>query len=77
MKEYDNALADDFEIIEDWYKYREKKYKEIDAWASDPLLKEDSLNRLMDVMIEGGELDKKVPYDAVVTTEYAEDAMEK
>ena len=31
----------------------------------------------MDVMIEGGELDKKVPYDAVVTTEYAEDAMEK
>ena len=53
------------------------KYKEIDAWASDPLLKEDSLNRLMDVMIEGGELDKKVPYDAVVTTEYAKSAMEK
>ena len=51
------------------------KYKEIDAWSSDPLLKEESLNRLMDVMIEGGELDEKVPYDAVVTTKYAEDAM--
>ena len=53
-----------------------QKYKEIDAWASNPLLKEDSLNRLMDVMIEGGELDEKVPYDSIVTTTYAEKAIE-
>lgn len=52
-----------------------QKYKEIDAWSSDPVLKEDSLNRLMDVMIEGGELDEKIPYDAVVNTTYAEDAI--
>ncbi|MCC3868460.1 ABC transporter substrate-binding protein [Terrisporobacter mayombei] len=52
-----------------------QKYKEIDAWSSDPLLKEDSLNRLMDVMIEGGELNEKVPYDSVVTTTYAENAI--
>ncbi len=52
-----------------------QKYKEIDAWSSDPLLKEDSLNRLMDVMIEGGELNDKVPYDSVVTTTYAEKAI--
>ena len=53
-----------------------KKYKEIDAWSSDPLLKEESLNRLMDVMIEGKELDEKIPYDAVVTTEYAQNAID-
>lgn len=53
-----------------------QKYKEIDAWASNPLLKEDSLNRLMDVMIEGGELDEKIPYNSVVTTTYAEKAIE-
>jgi len=52
-----------------------QKYKEIDAWSSDPLLKEDSLNRLMDVMIEGGELNEKVPYDSVVTTTYAQKAI--
>ena len=42
----------------------------------DPLLKEDSLNRLMDVMIEGGELNEKVPYDSIVTTTYADKAIE-
>lgn len=64
----DNSL-DDLKIVA-------QKYKEIDAWAADPLLKEDSLNRLMDVMIEGGELDEKVPYDSLVTTNYAEKAIE-
>ncbi len=53
-----------------------QKYKEIDAWASDPILKEESLNRLMDVMIEGGELDEKIPYDSVVTTTYAQKAID-
>lgn len=53
-----------------------QKYKEIDAWSSDPLLKEDSLDRLMNVMIEGGELSEKVPYDSIVTTTYAEKAIE-
>lgn len=52
-----------------------KSYKEIDAWSSDPLLKENSLNRLMDVMIEAGELDEKVPYDSLVDTSYADNAI--
>ncbi len=64
----DNSL-EDLEVVA-------HKYKEIDAWASDPLLKEDSLNRLMDVMIEGGELNEKVPYDSLVTTTYADKAIE-
>ncbi|MEG0051107.1 MAG: ABC transporter substrate-binding protein [Terrisporobacter sp.] len=52
-----------------------QKYKEIDAWSSDPLLKEESMNRLMDVMIKGGELKEKIPYDSVVNTSYAEKAI--
>lgn len=66
---FEDTSLDDLKIVA-------QKYKEIDAWAADPLLKEDSLNRLMDVMIEGGELDEKVPYDSVVTTNYAEKAIE-
>lgn len=52
-----------------------QNYKKIDAWSSNPLLKEDSLNRLMNVMIEGGELEEKVPYDAIVNTTYAENTI--
>lgn len=65
---FEDTSLEDLEIVA-------QKYKEIDAWSSDPLLKEDSLNRLMDVMIEGGELNEKVPYDSVVTTTYAENAI--
>lgn len=66
---FEDTSLDDLKVVA-------HKYKEIDAWASDPLLKEDSLNRLMDVMIEGGELNEKVPYDSVVTTTYADKAIE-
>lgn len=57
-----------------------KKYKEIDAWSSEPTLTSKSLSNLMDVMVEAGELDKNVSYDTVynnvVTTSYAEKAIE-
>lgn len=66
---FEDTSLDDLKVVA-------HKYKEIDAWASDPLLKEDSLNRLMDVMIEGKELDEKVPYDSIVTTTYADKAIE-
>ena len=49
-----------------------ERYKAIDAWCENPILKEESLNRLMDVMELAGELDKRAPYQTIVTTEYAE-----
>ena len=52
-----------------------KRYRSIDAWASDPILKEDGLDRLQDVMTEAGVLDKRVPYDKVVNTKFAEKAV--
>lgn len=52
-----------------------QRYKDNDTWCEEPLLKEESLNRLMDVMELAGELTKRVPYDKVVTTTFAENAV--
>ncbi|MDF2612732.1 MAG: transporter substrate-binding protein [Clostridia bacterium] len=51
------------------------RYKDIDAWCSEPMLKEDSLNRLMDVMQLAGELDQRPEYDKIVNTEFAKNAI--
>lgn len=54
-----------------------QSYKEIDAWNENPILKEDSFNRLQEVMVEAGELTEKVPYDKIVNNKYAEKAISK
>ena len=51
-----------------------QSYKDIDAWNETPILKEESFNRLQDVMIEAGELTEKVPYSEIVNNIYAEKA---
>lgn len=52
-----------------------KNYRQIEAWAKDPTLTVDSLNKLMDIIELAGQLDKRAPYDKIVTTEYARNAM--
>lgn len=54
-----------------------KRYKDQDTWAKDPILKPEALDLLQKIISEAGELDKKVPYDKVVTTEFAEKAIKK
>lgn len=54
-----------------------KRYKDIDAWNEDPVLKETSMGRLQDVMEEAGVLTKRAPYDKIVTTDYAQNALKK
>ncbi|SET82918.1 NitT/TauT family transport system substrate-binding protein, partial [Natronincola peptidivorans] len=49
--------------------------RSIDAWTPNPVLTEEGLDRLQDVMTEAGELSERVPYDAIVVTEFAEAAM--
>ena len=49
-----------------------QSYKDIDAWNEDPILKEESFDRLQEVMIEAGELKEKVPYNEIVNNTYAE-----
>jgi len=54
-----------------------QRYKDVDAWNEDPILKEESLNRLMDIMESAGELEKRAPYDTIVNTQFAIRAIEE
>lgn len=54
-----------------------QSYKDIDAWNDTPILTQESFERLEEVMIEAGELEKQVPYDKLINNTYAEKAIEK
>lgn len=47
-------------------------YKDIDTWNETPELKEESFERLQEVMTQAGELTKKVPFEKIVNNKYAE-----
>ena len=49
-----------------------QKYKDIDAWKENPILKEEAFDKLQLVMTEAGELDQKAPYDKIVNNTFAE-----
>mgnify|MGYP002617197161 CR=1 FL=1 len=52
-----------------------QSYKDIDAWNETPVLKEESFNKLQDVISEAGELKQKAPYDKIVNNKYAENVI--
>jgi NitT/TauT family transport system substrate-binding protein len=54
-----------------------KRYKDQDTWCETPVMKEESLTLLQDILESSGELDKRVPYEEIVTTEFAEKAIQK
>ena len=51
-----------------------QSYKDIEAWNETPVLKEESFNKLQDVISEAGELKQKAPYDKIVNNNYAYNA---
>lgn len=51
------------------------RYMKIEAWAKDPELKLDTYEHFLEIMEEANELDKRAPYEAIVTTIYAKSAM--
>ena len=51
-----------------------QSYKDIDAWNETPVLKEESFNKLQEVMQLAGELTNKAPYDKIVNNKYAEES---
>jgi NitT/TauT family transport system substrate-binding protein len=53
------------------------RYKEIGAWNENPVMTEESLNLLQDVMKTAGELEKKADYDKLVNNSFAEEAIKK
>jgi len=52
-----------------------QRYKDIQAWSTDPVLKEEPYNLLQEVMTQAGELNAKAPYDKVVNNTYAEEVI--
>lgn len=54
-----------------------QNYKDIDAWNETPVLKEESFDRLQEVMTSAGELKEKAPYEKIVNNTYAEKATEE
>ena len=52
-----------------------QSYKDIDAWNETPILKEESFDKLQDVMSLAEELKEKAPYDKIVNNKFAEEAI--
>ena len=50
------------------------RYKEQDTWKEDTIFTEESFNLLQNILEEAGELKDRVPYEDLVTTEFAEQA---
>ena len=48
-----------------------RRYKEIDAWAATPIFTEEAFERLQNIMEIAGELEKRAPYDSLVTNSFA------
>lgn len=53
-----------------------QNYKDIDAWNDTPYMKEESFNRLQEVMTAAGELKSKAPYNKIVNNEFAQKAID-
>ncbi len=64
----ESELEDLIQVVE--------RYKGIDAWCTTPVFEQSSLEHLMDIMEAAGELDQRADYDAIVTTKYAEEAIQ-
>lgn len=52
-----------------------QSYKDIDAWNETPVLKQESFDKLQEVMSLAGELKVKAPYDKIVNNKYAQEAI--
>ena len=52
-----------------------QSYKDIDAWNDTPVLKQESFDKLQEVISEAGELTQKAPYEKIVNNKYANEAI--
>lgn len=51
-----------------------KRYQDQDTWKTDTVFEEASFSLLQNILEEGGELPKRVPYEDLVTTEFSKKA---
>lgn len=52
-----------------------EKYKQIGAYCSTPVMKQEDFEHLQDVIIEAGVMDKRAPFDKVVNNKLAQDTL--
>lgn len=52
------------------------RYRNQDSWKPDLIITEEGLNHMMDIMDLAGELEKRADYTKIVTTKFAEKAMQ-
>lgn len=51
-----------------------QSYKDIDAWKTEPTMKEESFELLQTVMEQAGELKQRAPFDKIIDNQYAQEA---
>ena len=51
------------------------RYREQDSWKPDLIISEEGVEHLMDIMQMAGEIEERVPYQDIITTKFAEEAM--
>lgn len=54
-----------------------ERYLSIDAWCETPIMTEESFMRLQEIISTAGELENKVPFDAIVDNTFAEKAVKE
>jgi NitT/TauT family transport system substrate-binding protein len=75
-EEISQLIAPSFPEIEPEIRTRAVgRYLAQDTWARDPLLREEGLNYLQDILVGGGFISKRYPYAEHVNTEFAQAAM--
>ncbi len=75
-KEVANALMPSFPDTDiDVLEIVVQRYKDIDAWNKNPIMTEDSFNRLQDVIKEAGELTKRVEFGSLVNNTFAKESV--
>lgn len=52
-----------------------ERYKSQDTWKEDPIFSEEGFTLIQDIMEAGGELSKRVPFEALVRTDFAESVL--
>lgn len=53
-----------------------QRYKDIEAYAQTPVMKEEAFDKLQTVMSDAGELKEKAPFDDLINNNFAEKAVE-
>ena len=52
------------------------RYNSQDTWKTDPVFDKEGFELIQDIMENGGELEKRVPFEEMVTTDFAQKAVE-